>query len=93
MAYQTFSQIRALSPDNFLVLIDCRELALPDGRLEILGAEDVSAFKAGEEMMKSYSSLSRAGKKVRFCTPDYRDSFIIERIHTMRKFGTRMLER
>ena len=84
MTFQSFIQIRSQFPEKFLVLLDYQDRLLPNGKLEILGAQEVQAFDTGDDMYGVYRDLRRSGKKAIFCTPDYRESFIIDRIPAMR---------
>lgn len=78
MAKQTFQEIRDLYPSQFLVLIDYDEQELDSGEVEITGADAVRVFEDGNEMLTSYQDLNEKGVRAIFCTPNYKDRFIIQ---------------
>ena len=84
---RTFKQIREKFPSGFLLLLNYEGLELPDGQIDVVAAEDVQAFDTGEEMMEAYKGLRHSGKKVMFCTPEYKDRLVIEKLPAMRVFG------
>ena len=86
MAKQTFKEIRALYPFDFLILLDFDETTLPDGKIDVVAAEEVRAFQSGEKMLEAYMHLKKSGKKVLFCTPEYKDRLVIDHIPAMRMF-------
>lgn len=83
MESKTFKEIREQFPAKFLVLVDPKEKKVGATSIEIIGAESVRAFESGEEMFAAYKDLRKQGLNVRFCPPQYRDSFIIEQIPTL----------
>lgn len=87
MAKQTFAEIRNRYPSSYLLLVDYDEVSLPDGRIEIIGADDVQSFETGDQMMDGYKIFKRSGKKVMFCTPEYKERLIVEIVPAMRIFG------
>lgn len=82
-----FKKIRLDHPDKFLVLVDYDEKELPSGEIEILGARYYHTYDTILEMYNAYRDLKKKGQSVVICTPDYQDSFVIERRPSMRVFG------
>lgn len=87
MAKRTFKEIRDRYPSGFLLLLDYEGKEMPDGQIDVIAAEEVQAFDTGEEMMEAYKHLRGSGKKVMFCTPEYKDRLIIDKLPAMRVFG------
>ena len=78
MAKQTFKEIRSRYPSQFLVLIDYDERELSSGAVEITCADDVRAFDDGNEMLRSCQALNESGVKAIYCTPNYKDRFVVQ---------------
>ena len=55
--------------------------------IEVTGAQEVFAHKSGQEMLDSYRKLKKEGKRVRFCTPNYKESFSVEQIPALGALG------
>ena len=87
MKKQTFSEIRSRYPDSYLLLLDYDGMPLPSGEIEIVAADEVQSFDTGEQMLAAYKKLRSSGKKVMFCTPEYQDRLIIQKLPGMRIFG------
>ena len=87
MEKQTFRQIRDKYPSAFLLLLNYEGQELPDGQIDVIAAEEVQAFDTGEEMIEAYKGLRGSGKRVMFCTPEYRDRLVIDKLPAMRVFG------
>ena len=87
MGKQTFQEIRSKYPTGFLLLLNYEGRELPDGQIDVVAADEVQAFDSGEEMMEAYKALRCSGKKVMFCTPEYQDRLIIDKLPAMRIFG------
>ena len=87
MAKLTFSQIRSKYPSSYLLLFNYEEVNLPNGQVEIISAEDAQSFETGDAMLDAFKAQRRSGKKIMFCTPEYRDRLIIERRPSMRVLG------
>ena len=87
MSKQTFTEIRNKYPSTFLLLLDYEGLELSNGQIEVVAAEEARSFDTGEEMLIAYKQLSHSGKKVMFCTPEYKDRLIIDKLPAMRVFG------
>ena len=86
MSTISFKEIRQRYPNDFLVLLDFDEEELPSGQIQVTGADEVRAFDSGSEMYDTYRELKRQGRKVLFCTPNYRQSFVIEKVASARLF-------
>jgi hypothetical protein len=87
MPKQTFTEIRNKFPESFLLLLDYEGVDLPGGKIDIVAAQEIRSFQTGEEMLDEYKKLRHAGMKVMFCTPEYKDRLIIEKLPGMRVFG------
>ena len=87
MSSVTFEEIRKCYPSSFLVLLDYKEKKLPSGKVEVTSAGEVRAFDTGVEMYNSYRELKKQGRSVLFCTPNYRENFVIGQIPSMRVLG------
>jgi hypothetical protein len=87
MEMTSFIEIRMQHPGEFLVLEDYSTKELPTGQLEVLAARHVYAYDSGEEMYRKYREMSKQGRKVVFCTPNYTDTFIMEQRVSMRVMG------
>ena len=87
MAKQTFTEIRNKFPDSFLLLLDYDGVELPGGKIDVVAAQETLSFTTGEEMLDEYKKLRHAGKKVMFCTPEYKERLIIEKLPAMRVLG------
>ena len=87
MARMTFREIRRQFPDQFLVLFDPEEKAVSADQIEVTGARDVRAFDNGDAMFQAYRQLKREGHHVTFCTPHYKDHFIVEQVPLRRIIG------
>lgn len=88
MESRSFQQIRQQFPVQFLVLIDPDEQKVGPSTIEVVGAKDVHAYNSGEEMFAAYKILRKEGRNVRFCTPQYKDKFLVEQIPTLGIFGS-----
>ncbi|MEM9490408.1 MAG: hypothetical protein AAGC55_14775 [Myxococcota bacterium] len=88
MKRMTFREIRERYPDQFLVLFDPEENVISADQIEVTGAGDVSAFDSGDEMFQTYRKLKREGRHVTFCTPHYKDRFIVEQVPSRRVIGS-----
>ena len=87
MPKQTFTEIRTTYPDTYLLLLNYYGVELPDGKIEVVAAEEVRSFNTGEEMLEAHKRLRYSGKKIMFCTPEYRERLIIEKLALMGIFG------
>jgi len=87
MIKQTFEQIRKMYPDQFLLLLNYEGKDLPDGRVDIIAAEEVQVFQNGEQMMEAFKRCKGSNKKIMFCTPEYKERLIVDRVPAMRVFG------
>ncbi len=76
---KSFRDIRALSPDKFLLLENYEEREISDTAVEVTGAESFQAYNSLREVFTAYRKLKSEGRNVVFCTPLYQDSFILER--------------
>ncbi len=85
MEKQTFTQIRERFPSDFLLLLNYEGKELPEGRIDVVAAEEVRAFDSGDKTMAAYKELRQSGKKIMFCTPDYKERLIIEKLPAMIK--------
>ncbi len=88
MKRMTFQEIRQRFPVQFLVLLEPEEKALSADRIEVISARDVRAFDSGDEMLQAYRMLRSEGRRVTFCTPCYKDRFIVEQIPSRRVLGS-----
>ena len=88
MKTKSFQEIRKEHPDQFLVLVDPEEKQVAPNFVEVTGAKYVHAYDDGTEMMEAYRDLRKKGLNVTFCTPNYRESFIIEQIPSLRVHGS-----
>jgi hypothetical protein len=84
----TFQEIRKQYPHQFLVLLDPEEKAVSVDEVEVIAAADVRAFESGAQMYDEYRALRREGRKVTFCTPHYKDHFIVEQVPSRRIVGS-----
>ena len=87
MPKQTFTEIRNQYPLSYLLLVDYEGIRLPDGRIEVVAAESVQSFETGDQMMEGYKMFKGSGKKVMFCTPEYKERLVIDVVPAMRIFG------
>ena len=87
MNFKSFKEIRHSYPDEFLILIEPEEKRIDQRWIEITGAQEVYAYKSGQEMLDSYRKLKKEGKRVRFCTPNYKESFPVEQIPALGALG------
>ncbi len=86
MAKRSFCEIRRQYPESYLLLVDYEGVELPDGKLDVVAAEEAQAFANGDDMLDAFKSLRRSGKKVMFCTPEYKDRLVVDRLPGMRIF-------
>lgn len=84
METKSFKEIRKQYPSQFLVLVDYDSRELPTGEIEVTGAKYVHVYESGKDMYEAYRDLSRKGQEVVFVTPNYTDSFIMEKRFSMR---------
>ena len=88
MESKSFQEIRHQFPSQFLVLVDPEEQKVGPTTLEVIGARDVHAYESGEDMFAAYKTFRKQGLNVRFCTPQYKDKFLVEQIPTLGIFGS-----
>lgn len=88
MESKSFQEIRQQYPSQFLVLVDPDEQKIGPSTVEVVGAKDVHAYESGEEMFAAYKDFRKQGLNVRFCTPQYKDKFLVEQIPTLGIFGS-----
>ena len=84
----TFQEIRKQYPSQFLVLVEPEEKRHSVNQIEVVGAQEVFAYESGEEMMEAYRSMKKKGMQVKFCTPHYKNRFVVEQILTGRIFSS-----
>jgi hypothetical protein len=82
-----FKKIRQEHPDKFLVLVDYQEKELSPTKFEVLGAQYYHLFDTPTDMYRAYRDLKKKGQNVIICTPDYQNSFVVERRFSMRVIG------
>lgn len=87
MEKHSFKQIREKYPSDFLLLLNYEGRELSDGKIDVISAEEVRAFASGEQMMEAYQNLRHSGKRIMFCTPEYKERLIIEKLPAMRVFA------
>jgi hypothetical protein len=66
------------------VLFDPEEKEIGPDKVEVITASDVSVYETGDEMFEAYRRLKREGRSVTFCTPHYRDHFVVEQVPSRR---------
>jgi len=88
MESKSFQEIRQQYPSQFLVLVDPEEQKIGPSTIEVVGAMNVYAYESGEEMFAAYKDFRKQGISVRFCTPQYKDKFLVEQIPTLGIFGS-----
>ena len=91
MVKQTFTEIRSRYPDAYILLLNYDGVELPDGQIEVVAAEEAQPFSNGEDMLRAYQSFRHSGKKVMFCTPEYKTRLIIDKLPAMRVFYESMM--
>ena len=87
MNIRSFKEIRQQYPEEFLVLIDPQETPVSEREVEITGARDVQAYQNGNDMLEAYRNLRKEGMNVTFCTPHYKERFVIQQVPSMRIMG------
>ena len=87
MESKSFQEIRKQFPNEFLVLVEPEENHIDANWIEVTGAKEVYAYSSGDQMLQAYQKMKKEGKRVRFCTPDYKNDFKIEQIKTLGVFG------
>lgn len=88
MMVRSFEEIRTEYPSQYLVLLDPVEQEVGPSTLEITGAKGVYAYESGKAMFAAYRDFRKRGLNVRFCTPQYKERFLVEQIPTLGIFGS-----
>lgn len=74
MPKQTFKEIRAQYPSEFLVLLEYDEDTLPDGKIDVIAAKEVQYFESGEEMREAYKQLKKPRRRLLSVHPNIKSA-------------------